>query len=272
MSQDKITVTNSPPINVTVQPAGAPGPPVSVASIAGVVLSPSSPKVLELGNINEWTVNGNVQIQLPVVDAGSQFTVHVKSGFQGITWPNGTQVYGATDQNVDVPVTLNRTLAGWTVYIPSVGGGSGMIDTGWQLLLNVANLGSGLQFHTGNASMISAGWTVTTSTLLTSVAVRRTGQLLLVDIVGGFTKESGAGSVFAEIPLPGLVVMDMSHGRWALNTAIVGGTPTPRTYEARIISGNRLRLSLDGVTADGTVTRLSGTLMFAIDPSSTWGD
>lgn len=242
-----------------------------VASLGALALSAAAPTVPALANVNEWVVTGNVQVQLPAdVVAGSQFTVHVQSGYQGITWPNGTTVYGATDAS-EVWVTLLRVETGWVVLIPSGGAGSGLIDTGWVTLMNAGNLGAGLQFTTGDASMVGAGWTLNVGSFGGAI-VRRSGNLLLVIISGGWVKSSGTGTELFKLPLPTGLVYD-TNGSTCLNTATVGGVKVAQayTYLADVVSGS-LKISLSPTVPAGVAVSTQGPLIFPIAPTSTWGD
>lgn len=79
--------------------------------------------VVQLADVNEWTVPNPVQITLPGSPLNVQYTVYVKSGFQNITWPNGTEVFGGSGA-ASTWLTLIRRDAGWQVLIAS-GGSSG---------------------------------------------------------------------------------------------------------------------------------------------------
>lgn len=242
-----------------------------VASLGTLALSAAAPTVPALANVNEWVVTGTVQVQLPAdVVAGSQFTVHVQSGYQGIIWPNGTTVYGATDAS-EVWVTLLRAETGWVVLIPSGGAGSGLIDTGWTTVLNAANIGAGLQFTAGDASMVAAGWTLNPVSF-GGAAIRRSGNLLLVSITGGWVKSSGTGTSLFSLPLPTGLVHD-ANGSTCLNTATVGGVKVAQayTYLADDLAG-KLTISLSPTVPAGVAVSTQGPLMFPIAPASTWGD
>lgn len=150
-----------------------------------VALTAASPNIPSLGTVNNWTVTGSVQVGLPAAPAGSQFTVHVISGFQGLTWPPNTTVYGATS-NTEAWVTLIRTTSGWAVLVPSAGGGGGMIDTGWTQVFGILSVGGALTYNKGDASMLGTGWGAHENGGFgaATLDVRRSGNQMLVRMSG----------------------------------------------------------------------------------------
>lgn len=235
----------------------------------------TTPFIPELGNVNEWDIPNPVQVQLPNVPKGATFLVHVKTGFQKITWPNGTEIYGETDQQ-EAWVTLTRSDGHWQVLIPSPEGGAALIDTGWSEVFSVANFGSGPQYVVGNASMLGAGWEYPIG--LTSMSIRRSGNFLLVKVSGGFTKIAGGSSEFVRIPVPAGLIMDDAVGTPYLHTATVGGAKALVVYKAKVVSEGThpnvvttLRLNIEGAVATGTIAITQSALMFTIKSTSTWG-
>lgn len=85
---------------------------------------------VDLRSGNRWTVAAPVTLNLPSRPDGSQYTVHVASGFQNITWPNGTEIFGLTTDDEDVWLTLVRDTDRWNVLVSSQksGGGSPALD------------------------------------------------------------------------------------------------------------------------------------------------
>lgn len=73
---------------------------------------------VDLRNVNRWTVAAPVTLNLPSRPDGAQYLVHVASGFQNITWPNGTEIFGETAAD-ESWLTLVRGAGQWVVLIPS---------------------------------------------------------------------------------------------------------------------------------------------------------
>lgn len=113
-------------------PPGPQGPPgVGIPGPPGPMLAPTfastavTSATITLKDMNEWTVAAPVQVSLAATDTGAQHTVHIKSGFQNITWPNGTEVFGLSSAD-STWVSIVRVVSGWRVLIASgTGGGVG---------------------------------------------------------------------------------------------------------------------------------------------------
>lgn len=222
----------------------------------------------DLGTMNEWTVANPVTVALPPASPPFVCTVHVKTGFQKITWPNGTLIVGETTEN-DVWITLRRLPTGWVVLIPS-GGGSGLVDTGWSQPLNAANLGSGLQFIAGDASMVGPAWTLGVGSF-GGVSIRRSGNNMLVYISGGWVKESGTGALMFSIPKPAGFVPDPNSVE-CINAVTVGGARVPQAYLYSGSDATRLTFSLTPSVPAGVSVKTTGPLIFPLHPTTTWGD
>lgn len=168
-----------------------------------VTLSAASPTVPTLSSLNEWIVSNATQVVLPTgVPEGPSFLVHVKEGFQNITWPGGSTVYGGTSANFNVWVTLVRTATNWAVLIPSTGGGGGMIDTGWTQVLGILSVGGALTYNTGDASMLGTGWGVHESGGFggATLDVRRSGNQMLLRIAGFKALSATPDKRFVSLP------------------------------------------------------------------------
>lgn len=260
-------------------PPGPPGPPVDV-SFDGLTLSSSSPAVGALSNVNEWIVSDAVQVVLPTVDPGFQCTVHVVSGFQNLSWPNGTEVYGETDQQ-DVWVTLIRAASGWVVLIPSpvVEDGGGGLDTGWVNYLVGFDLGGTPSWSVGDPEVLGDGWGIAGGADFgLSVALRRIDNVLHVALVG--LARTGTGGGEAAITLPVGIHVATS----TVESAVVPyhtAASQPAGLLVATVNQNRLLLrTLDGqVPPVGTILgRTSGTNVYGralisipLIPSAPWG-
>lgn len=246
-------------------------------SHAARTLSSADPVVPALSNVNEWTVTDAVQVVLPSVNPGAQYTVHVKSGFQDLTWPALTQIVGATSQD-EAWVTLIRGDAGWIVLVPSAGGGSGLIDTGVLQAFSMILVGENVSYTHGDASMLGTGWTAhlgpggfggATAT------IRRSGNQMLVSLLG-FKATATAEEVFLRLPAPTGLSMDTAYRSVAAVGAVEG---VHRTFgvSVRLHAGNLEFSSLDlteGLTfGRSPVGVLSSATIISIpiNPTSTWG-
>lgn len=249
-------------------------------------LSSAAPEV-SLGNVNEWTVSGSVQVVLPSVNPGAQYTVHVKSGFQNLSWPNGTTVYGETDQQ-DVWVTLIRGDAGWFVLIPSppLAGGSGAgLDTGW--VTHVAGY-PGFGIVTGNAADLHTGWGLGTTELI-MIALRRIGNVLHISLSGLTKIETSPGTSLENMfKLPAGITVGNNHAASAQIPYHLAGSgyPLPSGLLSVVVSGTSSTMNVIGFTLDpanpklpegATIGRSAGSNVYGsmfsipINPSSTWG-
>lgn len=254
-------------------------------SHADQALSAANPTVPDLANVNEWTVSGPVQVDLPPADPGSQFTVLVKSGFQGLTWPNGTQVLGETDQSDNVVVTLARLADGWTVFVssPPLAGGSGAgLDTGWVDILAAYNLGD-TTWVTGSAADMGPGWGVGVAPDFgLNVKIRRTGNTLHVAMFG-LTKTAPSGSSAADtlFTLPSGITLGANNHVSAVVPYHTASTAPAGLAILAVGPDRRAVLYMsDGTNPpEGTILgRTSGAhvygnvmMSFPIDPTSVWG-
>lgn len=240
--------------------------------------------MLDLSNVNEWTVSDAVQVILPQVTPGSQYTVHVKSGFQNLTWPNGTTIYGQTDLQ-DVWVTLIRGDAGWNVLIPSppLTGGSGAgLDTGWVNLYTAYNLGTPT-WTEGSASDLGPGWGVGTAPdFALNVALRRMGNMMHVRMVG-VTKTEASGSTGGDLlfTLPSGIAVSTQARANSIVPYHTASTVPAGLLVASVGSSREVFLrGTDGTTppVGAILGRSSGTdvyggsmISFPIEASSVWG-
>lgn len=252
-------------------------------SHADQALSAANPTVPDLANVNEWTVLGPVQVVLPPADPGSQYTVHVKSGFQDITWPNGTTVYGETDQQ-DVWVTLIRGVAGWNVLIPSPAAepGAAGLDTGWVALASGYNFGGEVTWVTPPTEItLSSNWGVATGTIM-SIQARRMGNTFYLWIEGLSKLDVDTTGIAFSIPSSFGISVPSNAAYSGLVPTIPGATTYTPHGTARLAYGSANRsifaLATDGTDLPtGTVIGRSGSapgaalFSFPISPSSAWG-
>ena len=188
---------------------------LSRPSRTAVTLSAASPSVPSLGSSNEWTVTNATQVVLPTgVPAGASFLVHVKAGFQNLSWPVGSTVYGTTSAD-DVWVTLNRGDGKWEVLIPSAGGSApALVETPWTTTLNVVSISGALTFTTGDSSMLGSGWGVFENAGGfggASVVVSRYGDTIRLRFAGFKATSASPGTKIFSLPLAlsGLIIFDV---------------------------------------------------------------
>lgn len=250
-----------------------------LVSSSSLTLSAASPTVPALSNVNEWTVSDAVQVDLPVVNPGSQYTVHVASGFQNLTWPNGTTVYGETDQQ-DVWVTLIRGDTGWNVLIPSPAAEASAagLDTGWVALAAGYNFGTPT-WSVDPGSALGTGWGLPVGSA-GGLSIRRMGNMLHVRV-------DGLGKVNATISPLFTLPAGITAGNEVYSSIVSSHSmAAPNAYVLRRLtytaSSRNLTVSEvngDTAVAEGTVLgKGSGTnvygsavISFPLAPSSTWG-
>lgn len=240
-------------------------------------LSSTNFAIPSLGNFNEWAVDDDTQVHLPNVSPGSQYTVHVKSGFQKLAWPPMTEVFGATSQD-EAWVTLIRGDVGWIVLVPSSGGGAGLIDTDWSTAFSMITMGETVSYQVGDASMLGTGWTATTGPGGfggATAAIRRSGNQMFVSLLG-FKATATAEEVFLRLPTPtGFAMTGGYHSVAAVGS--VEGVHRAFGVSVRTSAGNVEFSSLDlteGLTLGRTpVGTLSSATYISIPilRTSSWG-
>lgn len=236
-------------------------------------LSASSPAVPELGTTNEWTVTNATTVQLPVTTAGS-FLVLVKSGFNHITWPGGTTIFGATSATTNVWVTLTRTSTGWSVLIPSGGGGGG-VDTGWIQVIGALSIAGSLSFTVGSAANFGTGWGVHESGGFGAgiVQVRRVGGLMLVRMEN--IKAVGATPSSTMFNLDPLVTSVVSLDPPQQTVPALQGVAPPFTTAALRsgTSGSKVIIENPGAVQNNVFgsTGMPLVVAFALSKTAPWG-
>lgn len=247
-----------------------------------VTLSAASPTVPTLSSLNEWIVSNATQVLLPTgVPEGPSFLVHVKEGFQNITWPGGSTVYGGTSADFNVWVTLVRTATNWAVLIPSTGGGGGMIDTGWTQVFGILSVGGALTYNKGDASMLGTGWGAHESGGFGSATldVRRSGNQMLLRMSGFKALSATPDKKIVSLPpemAPTLVGMEQG----ILQPCPMGHTsPLTTGYVNLNPSGGRVWLELaspavaQGVQIGPGIGGVPGAAVvrFPISKTAAWG-
>lgn len=272
MADEKITVENRSPINVTVSSSGVQGPPPLPNEVT-VPLSPSQPVVPEFGTTNIWSVSGtNVPLVLPNKPNGFQALVHI-TGLANIVWPGSTVVRGATTAST-VWATITKTSNRWEVLIPSdeplpV---ESMRDSGLHPVIAGASVGGAITWGSGNATLFSqhfAPFAGPKSTI--ALNFRRIGNQVTGCIIG-FQRT-------AATPAPGSLVMISAAPdiipSWCrppatytfavpmattaaqapvFDTAYVSVTTSGSIYVAGMSEGNLLGHSYNGTSDLGSVT------------------
>lgn len=230
-----------------------------ISSFEGLTLSAAAPEVPTLGNVNEWLVQNPVTLELPVVPIGSQFTVHVVDGFQHISWPVLTEIFGSTSGS-EAWITLIRAEANWIVLVPS-SGGSGLVDVEEVTVLNAISMGGTfLQYNAGNATMIGAGWAAFESGGFGSVTigVRRTGNQAIFNLIG-FKAGASAGALMAKIPIPAGASFDNLTTSHTVPGTLADGSVVPFNIMVRANVNQ-------GLLEFYSATRTAGTYLGQLNP------
>lgn len=246
-----------------------------------VTAIPANGVVPSLGTVNRWSVAAATQLILPSVPQGSQFTVHVVSGFQNITWPAGATVFGATSVTTNVWVTLIRTDTNWAVLIPSTGGGAGLIDTGWTQTLGFFSVAGALTYNTGDASMLGTGWGAHESGGFggATLDVRRSGNQLLIRMSGFKALSATPDKKVVSLP-PAMTTSFVGLEQGVLQPYPMGHTsPLTTGYISLTGSGGRVWVELaspavaQGVQIGTGIGGIVGSAVayFPIGKTAPWG-
>lgn len=133
------------------------GPALELSSNVVTLAGPTNTISDITATLSEWTVTAPTTLSLPAsYPAGGQHTVHVVSGYQHISWPGGTTVYGSTAAD-DVWLTLIRTTDGWTILVPDATPEAER-DTGWITIAEgVVEGAGGVTYTTGPANFYAVG-------------------------------------------------------------------------------------------------------------------
>jgi hypothetical protein len=170
------------------------------------VLTAALNEVESLGGINHWTVSEPTTVSLPVTGAGTSVLVHVESGYEDLTWPPGTVIYGDAGAVDEAWVTLIREEVHWSVLIPAAAvPPSAVADTGWVMLAQGTCMMGIPTYTAGSAAVWSnpTHWGPPGAAELYvtfRVRIRRIGQVAYLGVCGVEAKQANPSAAAFSIP------------------------------------------------------------------------